>query len=147
MTPIFLEDIADKLEETMEHWEQYLNKETSEFVAISDGAFVEIECELEDEIESSDNYIRLPNQYDINEYNVMEDFAKSVPNHQKREKLLLALNGRKPFRSFKDALNYAELDNAYYAFRYLAFVKIAKRWCEVFDIPYKTREEECKNED
>ena len=34
---MFLEDIADKLEETMEYWEQYLNVETGEFAALSDG--------------------------------------------------------------------------------------------------------------
>ena len=29
---LLLEDIADKLEETMEHWEQYFNKKTRGFV-------------------------------------------------------------------------------------------------------------------
>lgn len=43
---VFLEDIADKLEETMEHWEQYLNTATGEFVAISDGAYTEVDEEL-----------------------------------------------------------------------------------------------------
>jgi hypothetical protein len=37
---VILEDVADKLEETMECWEQYLNIATGEFVALSDGSYV-----------------------------------------------------------------------------------------------------------
>ncbi len=137
---VFLEDIADKLEETMEYWEQYLNTATGEFVAISDGTYTEVDEELLEKIDNSCDYIRLPNQYDIHEYNIMEDFAEEISDVRKREKLFRALNSRKPFRHFKDTLNYTGLDDAYYSFRSLAFLRLAKEWCEENDIPYKTRE-------
>ena len=138
---IFLEDIADKLEETMECWEQYLNTVTGEFVALSDGSYVETDEELAEEIDCSDDYVRLPNQHEIREYKIMESFADATPDAGKREKLFRALNGRKPFRNFKDTLNYTGLDEAYYAFRFLSFIKIAKEWCEENDIPYTLRED------
>lgn len=137
---IFIEDIVEKLEETMEHWEQYLNVATGEFVALSDGAYFETDEELAEEIESSSDYVRLPNQYDIREYNIMNDFADATTDVRKRERLFRALNGRKPFRHFKDTLNYTGLEEAYYAFRSLAFLGIAKEWCEENDIPYKKRD-------
>lgn len=62
---VFLEDIADKLEEIMEHWEPYLNTATGEFVALSDGAYIETDEELAEKIDNSRDYIRLPNQYNI----------------------------------------------------------------------------------
>jgi len=136
---VILEDVADKLEETMECWEQYLNTATGEFVSLSDGSYIETDEELAEEIDNSDGYVRLPNQYDIHEYSIMEDFAEACPDAIKREKLFRALNGRKPYRHFKDELNYHGLDDAYYAFRFLAFIHIAKEWCEENKIPYKFR--------
>jgi len=138
---IFLEDVADKFEETMECWEQYLNTVTGEFVALSDGSYVETDEELAEEIDCSDDYVRLPNQHEIREYEIMESFADATPDAAKREKLFRALNGRKPFRNFKDTLNYTGLDEVYYAFRFLSFIKIAKEWCEENDIPYQVRED------
>ena len=137
---IILEDIADKLEETMDCWEQYLNIVTGEFAALSDGSYVETDEELAEEINCSDDYIRLPNQHEIREYDIMEAFADATPDADKRGKLFSVLNGRKPFRNFKDTINYTGLDEAYYAFRLLYFIKIAKEWCEENDIPYKLRE-------
>lgn len=139
---IILEDVADKLEETMECWEQYLNTATGKFVALSDGSYVETDDELAEEIENSDDYIKLPNQHDIHEYNIMEAFADACPDSEKRGRLFCALNGRKPFRNFKDTLNFIGLDEAYYAFRFLAHINIAKEWCEENDVPYKIRENE-----
>lgn len=141
---IFLEDVAEKLEETMDYWEQYLNTVTGEFVAISDGVYIETDEELADKIDSSQDYVRLPNQYDINEYNIMDDFAESTTNAYIRELLFHALNGRKPFRHFKDVLNETGFAEAYYTFRALAFIGIARAWCEENNIKYKTR---CQKED
>lgn len=137
---VILEEIADNLEEVMDCWEQYLNTETGEVVAISDGTWVETDEELLEEIESSDCYVRLPNQYEIHEYQIMEDFADAVPAGKKQERLFRALNGRKPYRHFKDEIDNLNLDKAYYAYRFLAFCKIAREWCEENEIPYKMRE-------
>ena len=128
----------------MERWEQYLNTATGEFVSLSDGSYIETDEELAEEIDSSDNYVRLPNQRDIHEYSIMENFAESCPDAGKRAKLLRALTGRKPYRHFKDELNYIGLDEVYYAFRFLAFVNIAKEWCEENEIPYILRESTVK---
>ena len=63
MKPIvYLEDIADKLEQTIDGWEQYLNKANGEFVSLSDGTNYEVDRELADEIEFNDDYVMLPNQ-------------------------------------------------------------------------------------
>jgi hypothetical protein len=137
---VFLEDVADKLEETIESWEQFLNTATGEFVAISDGSYEEVDEELYEEIECSDAYVRLPNQHDIREYDIMEAFAEATPDAGKRDRLFRALRGRKPFRNFKDTLGYTGLEEVYYAFRFLSFINIAREWCEDNEIPFATRE-------
>lgn len=139
---VYIEDMADKLEETMEYWEQYLNIVTGEFVALSDGTYIETDEELAEKIDNSSDFIRLPNHYDIHEYNFMENFADTIENAQKRERLFRALNGRRPFRHFKDTLDYTGLTDKYYSFRALAYLEIAKAWCDENGIPYKNRTQE-----
>lgn len=123
------EVIADKLEETTDFWQQYFNIKTGEFEALSDGTYVETDLELAEKIENSDDYVRLPNQYDINEYNIMEQFAESLTNHLQASSLCNALRVRKPFRKFKDQLNYLGLEDKYYSYRHLKYIEIAREWC------------------
>jgi hypothetical protein len=139
---VYIEDIADKLEETMEYWEQYLNIATGEFTALSDGTYIETDEELAEKIDNSSDFVRLPNQYDIHEYDIMENFADIIENAQKRERLFRALNGKKPFRHFKDTLDYTGLTEKYYSFRALAYLEIAKAWCDKNGIPYKNHKQE-----
>lgn len=87
---VVLEDIVDQLEEATQSWEQYLNTETGEFVGLSDGTFIETDDELAEKIENSCCYIRLPNQYDLHEYKIMEDFVESIDDVKKSEKLFRA---------------------------------------------------------
>ena len=136
---VHLEDIAGKLEETMDHWVQYLNVVTGVFEALPDGMYIEADEELVERIEGSTDYVRLPNQYEIHEYRIMKWFAAATPNQRKQTALLRALNGRRPYRRFKDELNYHGLTETYYAFRSLEFMKIAKEWCEDNGIPFRTR--------
>ena len=136
---ISLEDIADKLEEASEQMDQYLNLVTGEFVFLSDGTYLELDKELAEEINNSRDYVKLPSQYDLHEYDIMENFAEVTKDVHKREELFRALDGKRPFRYFKDTLISTELNEAYYAFWILAFLEIAKEWCEEHDIPYISR--------
>lgn len=40
-------------------------------MALADGMWVDVDEELEEEIETSDCYVCLPNQYEIHEWNIM----------------------------------------------------------------------------
>ena len=141
MKKIFIEDIAIAIEETMDGWEQFLNRKTGEIVSLpsTDNAYVDFEDEdkeLMEEFDSSGYYVRLPDQYEINEYEIMEDFA----DEQNNDYLFRALNGRKTFRHFKDAINELGIEKLYYEFRYQAFCKIATDWCKDNGIACKARE-------
>ena len=139
---VSLDELAGKLEEASDHWEQYLNVATGEFEALSDGMYVETDEELAEKIECSDDYVRLPNQYDIHEYRIMERFAEATPDGRKQARLFRVLRGRRPYRHFKDEINVLGLAEAYYAFRYVAFGEIAREWCEDNGIPYQSGKQE-----
>ena len=140
MKTVYIEDVADAFEATMAEWVQYLNTETGEIVSLPDdglyGSWNEDDEKLAEEIDSSDAYVRLPSQYELREYDIMEDFADHVKNQRKAYILFRALNGRKPFRHFKDAINNLGLDEEYYAFRFLSYCAAAVRWCRDYNIPY-----------
>jgi len=135
---VSLTDIAGKVEEATDFMEQYMNRATGDIEALFDGSYIEPDEELVQRIEEApEEYVRLPNQRDIHEYGIMEAFAKAQPDERKQAILFRALCGRKPFRRFKDAIIRHGIDEGYYAFRYLAYVAIAKEWCEANDIPFQ----------
>jgi arsenate reductase-like glutaredoxin family protein len=135
-----IETIADAMEATMDGWEQYLNMETGEIVSLSDGTWSDRDEEdeaLAEEIDTTDKYVRIPNQYEIHEYEIMEEFAYATPNPRYQEKLLRVLRGRKPYRNFKDEINCLGISESYYAWRLITLCKKAKIWCEENEVPYE----------
>ncbi|MGI6649652.1 MAG: hypothetical protein ACOX5W_11550 [Bacillota bacterium] len=155
---IYLEDIADKMEEASDEWRHFLNIKTSEFLSFQ-SAHLRIAEDLEsvdelaeyrdwerdmireaiDMLSNWDDYVELPSQYDIHEYHLMEDFTKATSDRRKQELLLAALKGNRAFRRFKDTLIRVGLENEWYEYRYLAFIEIAKEWCKDNKIVYKTK--------
>jgi len=139
-----IESIADAMEATMDGWEQYLNMETGEIVSLSDGTWSDRDEEdesLAEEIDTTDKYVCISNQYEIHEYEIMEEFAYATPKPRYQEKLLRVLRGRKPYRNFKDEINCLGISESYYAWRLIALCKKAKNWCEENEVPYEIRTE------
>ena len=100
-------------------------------------------CDL---IEEGEQFVRLPNQYEINEYRIMEEFAdfaggglKYASKEQASEighKLYEALQGRGAFRRFKNTLNHYGIADEYYAYRHSYYVELAKEWCQDHEIGF-----------
>ena len=90
---------------------------------------------------NSDDYIELPSQFDIHEYQIMEDFCYDVEDEELSAKLLNRIRGRGAFRNFKDAIHEYGIADDWYAFRAAAFKQIAVDWLEENDIPYTDTDE------
>lgn len=68
-------------------------------------------------------------------YEVMQDFVESVPESRAAEALQRALDGRKPFRHFKDALlDYPDLREQWFQYEREAQLRMAMRWLDDHDI-------------
>ena len=138
---LYLEDIAQALDGTTMDWCQYLNRKTGKIVGLTtsaDHATPEQKV-LRADIASSDNYIPLPNQFEIHEKEIMENFANSLMNAQQKKALLDALHGRQPFGTFRNRLNCYGVQNQYFMFKMLAFCRIAKKWCDEKHIAYRVK--------
>ena len=98
--------------------------------------YVESDEALAEEIENSCSYVRLPNQYDIHEWRIMEGFALAMTSEKKQDRLLHALHGKKAYRRFKDEIINMGEHQAYYDYRFQAFCRIAREWLEENQIPY-----------
>lgn len=97
------------------------------------------EIDWEDE-ESEERYIHIPTSDSNTGYEVMEDFAGQTESDPKG-KLMEALNGRKPFRSFKDALYELDLLDEWDAFEEKCAEKAIHEWLQEENLDYNTLNE------
>lgn len=82
-----------------------------------------------DIFENFNNYIELPTKFDINEYEMMEDFCYSLTSDKDKNRLLNAINVRGAFRRFKDEIIRLGVRDEWFAFRDERIKKIAIEWC------------------
>ena len=126
MKNIDLNEAADMFEMVSHETHVFYNSETGEF-----GHYCE-NYDSEDTPERFDGepWIAAPSHYDIDEYGMMANFAETVANPHKNELLSVALEGKGAFRRFKDTLHRVGLTEEWYSFKRLAYMELAKEWCE-----------------
>jgi hypothetical protein len=66
------------------------------------------------EVINSDDYLSLPSKFDMNEYQIIEEFCCSVKNDKIRESLLDKIRGRGAFSRFKDAIRVNGIEEEWY---------------------------------
>lgn len=141
-----LEQIIEGMEMQSEQNRSFLNLKTGEVVFVSQEVLTIAEDEDEyenlpewqqDELETAktivfhmDQYASLPSSFEINEYNMMEDFCYSLSDQQKRDLLLNSIHGKGAFRRFKDKIHQLEISDQWYAFRDQKYTEIAIEFCE-----------------
>ncbi len=131
-----IENIVDAFDMISDTSEQFLNTKTDEII-ILDVENCDEDKDLLEEIIYSNQYIRLPSQYEINEYKIMKDFSYSMENNLVRDKLLDSLRKKHPYRKFKDEIFYLGIREEYFAFRKEAYFSIAKDWCERYGVEFE----------
>jgi hypothetical protein len=75
-------------------------------------------------------FVPLPDRFEVNEWEMMRDFALSVEDAAASEALLDAIHGRGAFRHFKDQVHQRGLAESWYEFRAGRYRQIALDWCE-----------------
>lgn len=152
MNKVKIEDFLEALELADDEGNYYYNKQTDEIIYIGqEECRIAEDCEEDDladypewqrdsieaaiDVEENwDNYLRLPTQYDIDEYDIMVEFSNSFDNDRICNQLLNALNGKGAFRRFKDTAIRLNVEKKWYDFRAEALKKIALEWCSENDI-------------
>ncbi|MEI6284894.1 MAG: UPF0158 family protein [Bacillota bacterium] len=143
-----LEQIVDAIEMIFDEELVFLDKTTNEIVRVeSDIHRIAEEYEEGDELqlaewqrdslknalrvfENGDCFLRLPSKYDINEYNIMEEFCQEYPNERISDRLCSLIRGSGAFRRFKEAISGYDIEEQWYTHKQQSYVNIARNWCE-----------------
>ena len=73
---------------------------------------------------------RPPDRFDVNEWNIMNDFCHQIRREDIRSQLLRAIQGNHAFRRFKDKIADQNMWEEWNRFRRRAFEEIIRDWCE-----------------
>ena len=152
---VLLKDIVDALEMQSDTLLSFVDLDTGQVETVSRDLLSEAE-EADDEEEEldvpewqqpewelakrivfSDRFVKLPDNFQVHEWSIMEDFANSVSSERISEDLLNAIHGSGAFRYFKDTIRRYRMEKAWFAFRSEALEEIARDWCEENEVAWR----------
>src|SRR5713226_5179231 len=147
-----LDEVVEALESAMEEHAHYLDKRTGEIILltsedlraaeeddlISDYPDWQRESILKarEVLKESEAFAQLPDQFDVHEYKIMENFCLAFEDRQVGQDLLRRIKGSGAFRRFKNAIYSMGIEKAWYEFKRSELEKIAIEWLEENEIPY-----------
>ena len=132
-----LRDIVEAMEMANESARSFLDLQTWEIETLFDDPLDDEEQEEISERLDEHGFVRLPEQYDIHEYHIMEEFVEQLQNPMIQERLADAINGRGAFQRFKRGIRQYKAEQDWYDFRDAAFLEIAREWCEENNLEYE----------
>lgn len=157
MKKVDIQKIIDELQMRFMDTTVYYNKVTGEILNVQDDDFRIVE---DDDFENNtqdypawqrehlkevydllyndiDNYIALPNNFEIKDSDIMEEFIETVSNNSKRIQLENCMWQKGMYRKFKDKLIEIGLENEYYRFYDEKLKEIAIEWCKENNLEYE----------
>ena len=150
--PVKLEEIINGLEIQNDNSMAFLNKITGEVIVIDEEEFRAAEEDedlmnyklwqrdliktAKDLLEDEDKYIHLPSKFDINEYEIMQNFCLSITDQRISDELHYSIKGRGAFRIFRDMIKRFGIEGDWYQYRDEAIKQIAIDWCNEKGIVY-----------
>ena len=157
-TTAILDDLIDALEEQSDSVLAYLDRDTGEVLLISQESlslgeaepeeiaslpdWQKQEAELAVQVQTTDRYLALPVQFDVNEWEIMNEFCQEVKPDNMRATLQGAIHGNHAFRRFKDQIANHNLWDQWNRFRRHAFEEIVRDWCEENSITLTVRQKQ-----
>lgn len=157
MKKVNIQKIVDELQMRFMDSTVYYNKVTGETLNVQDDDFrIAQDDDFENNIQDYpewqrehlkevydllyndiDNYIALPNNFEIKDSDIMEEFIETVSNNNKRIQLENCMWQKGMYRKFKDKLIEIGLENEYYKFYDEKLKEIAIEWCNDNNLEYE----------
>ena len=141
MKQVSLQSVVNEMDVLGEEWTAYINKKTGELVTVTEEETNIVDVGGEDdefipewqretlpkvrEVLESDDFVALPNKFEIHEYSIMERFCLSLSDEGLQDEMLHAIRGSGAFRRFKDAIHHKGIQDDWYRFRDQALKRIA----------------------
>lgn len=153
MIKVKLEDVIEQLELANDLNKSFLNKATGEIYVIPEevetyagnNEFDENDLpEWENELipvardikENPENYIAFPDQFEIDEYHIMERFSLSLKDGKLRDEIYYSIKGSGAFSRFRVKIGEHGLTGEWYKYREEAIKEIAIEWCKGNNLEY-----------
>ncbi len=111
----------------------YYDDQKNDFIYIGDYSDMTID-EKEDVYE---NCIGLPSKYNIDEYEMMEEFIETIDDAKMYNNLVMAISGKGAFGRFKDVCYHYGIEDRWYKFRDEKYKDIAIDWCNKNNIDFE----------
>lgn len=146
-TPVRIETIAEGMAMQSDEMCSFLHVPSGRVLTVSEDALIAAESGGDDAVapeeladaqrirSAGDEYLALPDRFEIDEYRMMERFANTL-NAEEGDAVLNALQGRDAFRHFKDTVHQLGHAKAWYAFRDGCYREVARDWCEANGIAH-----------
>ena len=116
----------------------YLDTETGELILFSQDFKADPSYGIPEDIEVNPRYLEITPFRSYETFPMMEEFVSTLPEGEIANRLTRALDGKKPFRRFKDTLyDYPDIQDNWYQFEDAALTKMAETWCEENDIEFE----------
>ncbi|MBP2242483.1 hypothetical protein J2Z40_003057 [Cytobacillus eiseniae] len=147
-----LQYLIDEMDMQFEGINTYLNRMTGKIISVSEENLRTAEEEdsiehlpewqqeeLEDAVDiinNFDNYEQLPTTYEINEYDMLEDFCYSLRDGRNKDILITAIQGKGAFRRFKDHILQLGIEEEWYTYRNECYKELAIEWCKEHGIKW-----------
>ena len=158
--PVKLKDIVEALEMESDSTTFWLDKDTGQVEMISEdvtaGMHLEDDGLVDEQPEwlrkaiskaqeiqndSDEQFVQLPDKFDLNDYKIMEDFSRKYPNDRVSATLQQAIKGKGAFRRFNNLIYEFSLQEKWNQFKQQAYEQMAIDWLEENDIPYTRGDE------
>ena len=138
MGKIKLSQVYQALDMVSQDSNIFINLSTNEIVEIYNFEDEEYKEEMFSEIDNNrDNYLRLPDQYEMDNYSMIVRFIYSLDNIEHQNKLLYTIKGKGAFRRFKDALIMLDIRNEWFKFKEKELIEMARKILEENQIDFE----------
>jgi hypothetical protein len=134
--------VVEGMEMQSDDLHSFLHRPTGRIVTVSDDALAAAEDDDEESatpeevadarriLAADEEYLELPDRFEIDEYHMMERFAESLADGHARDAALTSLRGRGAFRYFKDTVHRLGVAKSWYAYRDECYREVARAWCD-----------------
>ena len=148
---ISLREVVEAMEALSDDWVSYLDPDSGEIITVTEEERRLAEDESLDDVPEwqrevlpkiravleSGRFLELPDRFDINEWSIMEGFARGQDNDRIRQELQDAIHGAGAFRMFRSLIRRLGIEQNWYQFREERLAEIAREWLEAHKVPYK----------
>jgi hypothetical protein len=139
---VSITEVVDALETASDEMSSYVNRATGQVVTVSHEDLRLAEEDPRPDVPAwqqdvvaeargileSDDWLELPNKFDIHEWQIMNAFAASLGTESERAAVTDAIHGSGAFRNFKATVRRLGLEAAWFAYKAAALETIARDW-------------------